>query len=195
MVRHRNALLPPKDIKALEDVESACRKQRATFPNRHVEEAGLKPWMRQFAAWYALEGSALKKYHQLAKANYFARGRLSRNSFRKLTARPDFQAAVTRYVDDQVQATRDQFKDMLPKIATNIEWSIDEARKAGDYKTMPAVVEPVLARTIPKKDEKEAVAPQIVVNLRGHFAKLYAESEMQEAEVEELPPPKEEDAS
>src|SRR2546422_10249104 len=68
MVRHRNALLSPEDIKALEDVESACRKQRATFPNRHVEEAGLKPWMRQFAAWYALEGSALKKYHQLAKA-------------------------------------------------------------------------------------------------------------------------------
>src|SRR2546427_9440559 len=193
MVRHRNAILSPEDIKALEDVESLCRKQRATFPNRHVEEAGLKPWMRQFAAWYALEGSALKRMHQLAKANYFSRGRLSRQSFRRLLLRNDSQAAVTRSVDDQVQATRDQFKDMLPKIAKNIEWSIDEARRARDYKPMPAVVEPVLARTIPKKDEKEVAAPQIVVNLGGHFAKLYAESEMQEVEVEELPPPKEEE--
>src|SRR2546428_4790749 len=193
MVRHRNAPLSPEDIKALEDVESARRKQRAPSQTRHVEEAGLKPWMRQFAAWYALEGSALKNYHQLAKATYSSRGRLSRQSFRRLLLRTDFQAAVTRYVDDQVQATRDQFKDMLPKIATNIEWSIDEARKAGDYKTMPAVVEPVLARTIPKKDEKEVATPQIVVNLGGHFAKLYAESEMQEAEVEELPPPKDDE--
>src|SRR2546428_13447477 len=150
MTRHRIALLSPEASKALEDVESLCRKQRATFPNRPVEEAGLKPWMRQFAAWYALEGSALKRMHQLAKANYFSRGRLSRNAFRQLLLRNDFQAAVTRYVDDQVQATRDQFKDMLPKIATNIEWSIDEARKAGDYKTMPAVVEPTLALTSSK---------------------------------------------
>src|SRR3989441_12139598 len=193
MVRHRNALLSPEDIKALEDVESACRKQRATFPNRHVEEAGLKPWMRQFAAWYALEGSALKKYHQLAKANYFARGRLSRNSFRKLTLRADFQAAVTRYVDDQVQATRDQFKDMLPKIATNIEWSIDEARKAGDYKTMPAVVEPVLSRTIPKKEEKEVQTPTVVIKLGGTLTREYLEADVQNVEVEELPLPKEED--
>src|SRR2546426_12360450 len=149
--------------------------------------------MRQFAAWYALEGSALKKYHQLAKANYFSRGRLSRNSFRQLLLRADFQAAVTRYVDDQVQATRDQFKDMLPKIATNIEWSIDEARRAGDYKTMPAVVEPVLARTIPKKDEKEVGQAQIIINLGGTFAKQYADAELQEVEVVELPPPKEDD--
>src|SRR2546428_7832664 len=106
MVRHRNALLSPEDIKALEDVESACRKQRATFPNRHVEEAGLKPWMRQFAAWYALEGSALKKYHQLAKANYFSRGRLSRNSFRQLLLRADFQAAVKAYRGRRGQGTR-----------------------------------------------------------------------------------------
>src|SRR2546428_8355968 len=121
MVRHRNAPLSPEDIKALEDVESACRKQRATFPNRHVEEAGLKPWMRQFAAWYAYEGSALKRYHQLAKANYFSRGRLSRESYRKLLARADFANLVERYTDDRVLAMRDKMTDMLPKVVDNVE--------------------------------------------------------------------------
>src|SRR5947209_16478681 len=112
MARHRNALLSPEDIKALEDVESACRKQRATFPNRHIQEAGLKPWMRQFAAWYAYEGSALKRYHQLAKANFFSRGRLTSDSLRKLLGRADFVRLVERYSDDRVLAMRDKMTDM-----------------------------------------------------------------------------------
>jgi len=190
---HDNPLLTPEDKEALERLEHETRKLRRYAPNRHIEQAGLKPWMRMFAAWYALEGSSLKRYQQLLKAQYLARGRLSRGSFQKLLQRTDLQDLIARYTDDRIAATREQMQQMLPKVVENVEWSIDEARKANDYKAMPAVVEPVLAHTIPKKSEAPVAPPTLVINLGGHFAKVYAERELQEAEVEELPAPKEDD--
>jgi len=181
-------ILSPEDLKALEDVR---RHFARSLPNKHVNQAGLKPWMRQFAAWFALEGNAYPRQQQLNHASALAHGRLNHGGLRKLLHRPDFLALVDRYSDDKVEATRDRFKDMLPKIADNIEWSMDQARKEEDYRAMPLVVEPVLSRTMPKKDDTPPTT-QVTINLTTErFATL--ERPLQTVEYEELPPERDPD--
>ena len=181
-----NPLLDDEDRAALERVHRATGRSWAV---RHVREAGLKPWMRSFAAWFALEGNALTRKEQLIRCRQYAKDRVRLPTMIVLLNRPDFKELVNRYTDDGIAATREQLQGLLPKVVENVEWSIDKAREKEDYKAMAGVVEPVLARTIPKKDDTPARPPVLIVNLGSGFAKQYAEAEMQEPEVIELPLP------
>ena len=162
--------------------------QNRNHTPRHVREAGLKIWMRQVAAYLAIEGSGHTRMEQLKTVRRIAREAVSLATYKTLLARPDFQELLERFAQDQIAATREQFQSMLPKVRESIEWSIDKAREKEDYKAIPGVVEPVLTRTIPKKDETVERSPVIIVNLGGTFAKQYVETTGHEVEVEELPP-------
>lgn len=147
----------------------------------------MKIWMRQFAAYIAIEGNGHLLRQQLAMCSRIARQRVSMNTMRRLLKRPDFQALVEKLGDDQVAATKEKLQSMLPKASELVEWSMDQARAKEDYKAVPSIVEPVLSRTIPKKDEALDAKPAITVIIGGTFAKQYVEAPIQDAIVEELP--------
>ena len=179
----------PEERELVRSVGVIVRSQNNT--TRHVQEAGLKLWMQQYAAYLAVKGNGDLKRQQLAMASRIARQRVSRSTLARLHARTDFQALVDKLGSDQVAATKAQFQSMLPQIADDLEWASKTARAKEDYKAIPAIVEPVLSRTIPKKDEVAEIKPIINVMIGGTFAKQYVEAEMQEVVVEELPPPQE----
>jgi len=183
---HTNPLLSPEDVQALADLNA--RLKLARQPPK-----GLLPWMRLFAVDYALARSSFSKDELLELARKFSNNpALSRLKLNQVMRRQDFRDLVEKFVADTEAAAREKLQAMLPKTLLYVEESIDHAREAKDYKAMPTVVEPVLGRTVPKKEEKEQQTPQVVVNLGGKFAQMFAETAMQEAEVEELPPPTEE---
>ena len=70
--------------------------------------------------------------------------------------RQDFRDLVEKFVADTESAAREKLQAMLPKTLEYVEESIDNARAAKDYKAMPTVVEPVLGRTVPKKEERSS---------------------------------------
>lgn len=177
----------PEERELVRSVGVIIRSQNNT--SRHVDEQGLKLWMQQYAAYIAVKGNGDLKRQQLAMASRIARQRVSSSTLKRLHDRADFQALVEKLGSDQLAATKMQFQSMLPKVADNLEWSMDMAREKEDYKAMPAIVEPVLSRTIPKKDETPDSRPNIIVTIGGTFAKQYVEAEIQEPTVEELPPP------
>lgn len=184
---HVNPLLSPEDIAAL-----AALKERVKLARRGPQ--GLLPWMRLFAVDYALARSSFSKDELLELARKFSNNsELSRLKLNQVMRRQDFRDLVEKFVADTEAAAREKLQAMLPKTLLYVEESIDNAREAKDYKAMPTVVEPVLGRTVPKKEEKEQAPQQVIVNLGGKFAQMFAETEMQDAEVEELPPPTVED--
>ena len=182
----KDSFITPEERALIQEVGRLARSRNNT--TRHVQEQGLKIWMRQFAAYIAVEGNGHTRYQQVAWASRIARQRVSHNTMRRLMGRPDFQALVEKLGSDQIAATKERFQSMLPKIADNLEWAMDQARTKEDYKAIPQVVEPVLSRTVPKKDEQVEGRPVINVVIGGTFAQQYVEAEVQEVEVEELPP-------
>src|SRR5690242_7371453 len=184
---HVNPLLSPDDIAAL-----AALKERMALARRGP--TGLLPWMRLFAVDYALARSSYSKDELLELARRFSNNpQLSRLKLNQVMRRQDFRDLVERFVADTEAAAREKLQAMLPKTLEYVEESIDNARAAKDYKAMPTVVEPVLGRTVPKKEEKEQQTPQVVVNMGAKFAQMFAETAIQDAEVEELPLPREEE--
>lgn len=183
-----NPLLTDEDRAALKRVHYATNR---SFAVRHVREAGFKPWMRNLAAWLALGGNACTRKEQLIKARLFAKDRMRPQTLLTLLQRTDFQELVERFTEHNAEALRQQLEDLAPAAIEATKKSIEWAVAKEDYKAIPTVTEPVLARVVPKKDDTPARPPVLIVNLGTGFAKQYAEAEMQECEVEELPPPKE----
>ena len=183
-----NPLLDDADRAALDRVHRLTARSNAV---RHVREAILKPWMRSFAAWFATVGNALTRKEQLIKCRQFAKDRVRINTMMTLLKRPDFAALVERYTEHTVEGLRAQLEDIAPDaIEANrkaIEWAVAKE----DYKAIPTVTEPILSRVVPKKDDSPARPPVLIVNLGTGFAKQYAEAEIKECEVIELPIPEE----
>jgi hypothetical protein len=147
----------------------------------------LPIWALKFAAWRIACPYTPNRQEQELVATRLANEGIDRTSQRevkigyaqikRLRTDARWQEYVRVLEDGGIMAARQLFVDDLPAYVALHRWGAEEARKAGDYKTMPAFTVPALDRAVPKRTEGLPATQIAIVLAPERIAGLRREAE------------------
>lgn len=112
--------------------------------------------------------------------------KITYRQLKRLRARADFQEYVETVAKRGIEGARAIFATDMTTYAELHRWAADEAKKAGDYKAVPAITAPAIERFWPKKEDKP-VNQAIVINMTPGQWKSFKEPNDGYLGAEELP--------
>ncbi len=124
----------------------------------------LRPWMRTYAEWLALQPGRLGRTERIKVANKLAHDKVSWRALQHLEHRPDFLAYHDKFSAGAVSAARAKLEAESPWYVEQHRKGLERAIKAQDYKAITNFTTPVLERVWPRR-EGAIVGNQINITL------------------------------
>lgn len=178
---------------------TARKKRLIKLPKAEPSERKRRPmqsWNYRFGQWLVEQAFPPSRKEQVEAATKLANAKLAEgatpvvlnySTIARLKRREDWQEFVKTLEKRGMEAARAIFLKDAALYAESGTWALETAVAKEDYKAVAGMVLPVWDRAVPKKDERAAQAPQIIINLGGAFARMVVDAPPQEVEVIELP--------
>jgi hypothetical protein len=156
----------------------------ACFHSNH-----LRPWMRTYAEWLALQPGKPGWREKIAIVNRIAHDKVSKRAVRFLEARADFIAYYDKFATGAQTAARAKLESETPWYVEQHRLGLEAAISKGDHKAIPTFTTPILERVWPRR-EGPMVATQVTIHLspRQQADLSQPPAELLDAEIVEDPP-------
>lgn len=125
---------------------------------------GLKPWMRMYAEWLALQPGRPANAERQAIVNRLAHEKVSPKALRHLEQRTDFIEYHDKIALGSVTAARAKLEAESPWYIEQHRLGLEAAMAAHDYKAVTNFTAPVVERVWPRR-EGPVNATQITIHI------------------------------
>lgn len=148
----------------------------------------LRPWMKTYAEWMALQPGRLGRKERTKVANKLAKDKVSQRALQFLEKRADFLAYHDRFAAGAVSQARAKLEAESPWYVEQHRRGLERAIKAKDYKAITNFTTPVLERVWPRR-EGSVIATQVTIHLSPRQQTELSQSEPQLLPAEIVPEP------
>lgn len=151
MPRHPSKIVPAEHNTP--DLILRGRKHRIPFAATGIYHGtGLKPWMRLYAEWLAIQTKRPGRKERQMIVNRLVNEKVSPKAIKFLEQRPDFLEYHDKIAAGAVTAARAKLEAQAPWYVDQHQIGLEQAIAKGDYKSVPNFTGPIIERTWPRRE-------------------------------------------